>query len=219
MEKTIKKELSGESSIAIIPRKAKTIKLQGKDYAQVSDRVAEFHKIHKNGSITTVYDFNSGWVIFTATIVIDVKQPDRIFKGTSLGKAGAAKAFEKLETIAVGRALAFAGFLSDGEIASSEEMDKYQELVTVLEDDEITDSIVLLESAHDLQELGKIWRSFSQARRDNPELLNLKNSLKAKYENTQSGTKNPRVAKPAQGESNGDGVKTDSRDTNSTEEV
>jgi len=35
------------------------------------------------------------------------------------------KDFEKQETIAVGRALAFAGFLSDGEVASYEEMEDF----------------------------------------------------------------------------------------------
>lgn len=215
-----KKELTAkESSKAIVPHRVKTIKLQNKDYAQVSDRVSEFNKLYKNGSITTVYEFNTGWVIFKATIILDVKNDTRIFTGTSLGKAGAQKAFEKLETIAVGRALAFAGFLSSGEIASSEEMDRYQELVSVVDEEEILEATITLESAQSMEELSKIWKSFSQVRRENAELIALKNKLKAKYENPSSRTTKPGVVRPAQRESNGNGSEGDNRDSSSTQKV
>lgn len=198
------KELSGESSKPIIARTVKTIKLQNKDYAQVADRVAEFNRIHSNGSITTTYEFKDGWVIFKATISLDIKNENRIFTGTSLGKAGAQKAFEKLETIAVGRALAFAGFLSDGSIASSEEMQKYEEVQIEINEDE---AIAKLTVTKTLEELQKVWVSLSQAERNNPIISKYKDQLKKQYENTPSRTKDTRVATTPQGEDNRDRVK------------
>jgi hypothetical protein len=42
-----------------------------------------------------------------------------------MGKVSGEKALEKLESIAVGRALAFAGYLASGEIATAEEMERF----------------------------------------------------------------------------------------------
>jgi hypothetical protein len=110
----------------------KTINLKGKAYAPVSERVAQFHRDHRSGDIQTSYEFKEGYVIFKATICwtptiegdkdIDVS---RTFTGHAFGKIGTEKAFEKLESVAVGRALAFAGYLAGGEIASYDEIEKY----------------------------------------------------------------------------------------------
>jgi len=196
-------------------RKIKTINIgkgnQAIEYAKVSARIAELHKDYKNASIKTEFEFKDGWAIFKANLILDVKNPDRVFNGTSMGKVGAVKAFEKLETIAVGRALALAGFLSDGEIASSEEMASYEETIDIVEPNEVADGSAQLESAHNLDELGKVWRSFPQAWRNNTELLNLKNQLKAKYENPSSSATNPGMAPAQTGEDNGDGTQENSR--------
>ena len=191
-------------------RKTRTINIgkgnQAIEYAKVSARIAELHKDYKNAAIKTEFEFKDGWAIFKANLILDVKNPDRVFNGTSMGKVGAVKAFEKLETIAVGRALALAGFLSDGEIASSEEMASYEESVDIVEQNEVADATVQLESAHTLEELGKVWRSFPQAWRNNAEILNLKNQLKAKYENPSSEPANPGMAAAPAGEDNGNGT-------------
>lgn len=224
MSEAQKKEVSGETSKVIVPQKTKTIKIeqtfkrkdgtQGKieiDYAKVSARVAEFNKLHKNGSIVTNYEFKEGWGIFKATVVLDVKQDTRIFTGTSMGKVGAVKAFEKLETIAVGRALAFAGFLSDGEIASSEEMRNYEEATTEVNTDE---AIKKLTAAKTLEELQKAWVSLTEAERQNKFIQTYKEQLKKQYANTPSGTKEPGMVRTPQGKDNGDGAKEDSGQQN-----
>jgi hypothetical protein len=99
----------------------KTINLKGKAYAPVSERVAQFHREHAKGNINTMYEFKEGFCIFKATIAFD----DRTFNGHAFGKVGTEKAFEKLESVAVGRALAFAGYLAGGEIASYDEMENF----------------------------------------------------------------------------------------------
>lgn len=192
-------------------KKTRTINLGqgGKviEYAKVSARVGEFHKLYKLPAITTSFEFKEGWAIFKATVIPDTTKPERCFTGTSMGKVGAVKAFEKLETIAVGRALAFAGLLSDGEIASNEEMQSYAEAIPLSDN---TKALEKLSAAKTKGELGIAWVKLSQAERDNQEVLELKNTLKAKYENTSSGTKDAGLVSAPQGEDNGNGVEKDS---------
>lgn len=118
--------------------KIKTVKIQKKyktksgeekileiDYAKVSERLREFHKKNQNGNIETSYSLTESMVCFKAKVIPDIENPARFFTGHSLGRTADEKAFEKLETIAVGRALAFLGLLADGEIASADEMEVY----------------------------------------------------------------------------------------------
>ncbi len=99
----------------------KTINLKGKEYSPVSARVEQFHKDHEDGNITTKQTFKEGYVIFRAQVTFG----GRVFTGHAFGKVGQEKAFEKLETTAVGRALAFAGYLAGGEIASYDEIQEF----------------------------------------------------------------------------------------------
>lgn len=104
----------------------KTITLQGKKYAQVSERIKEIHTQYKNVSITTDVQWigDKGGVQVKATVHI-ADDWAKTFTGHSFGMYKTNKDFEKLETIAVGRALAFAGFLADWEVASYEEMEDF----------------------------------------------------------------------------------------------
>ena len=104
----------------------KTIKLKGKDYVPVDERLRYFNAHNTNGQISTVVTFNERTVYFRAKVTPDIKNPDRFFIGHSFGELGTEKAFEKLETVAVGRALAFMGIGIIGGIASADEIQKFQ---------------------------------------------------------------------------------------------
>ena len=114
-------------------RKTETVEIstkQGKvEYAKVSARLAEYHKDHRQkAEITTTYQpLDDGNIIFTAVVVTDSGE----FTGHSMCKLGNQKAVEKCETVAVGRALAFAGYLATGEIATAEEMADFETAVSV----------------------------------------------------------------------------------------
>lgn len=102
----------------------KTISLQWKNYAQVKDRIAEAHRDNKSLSIITTvecFDKDNLSFLFTATVKNDKGE----FSWHSLQSLQAKKDFEKWETIAVGRALALAGYLSDWEVASYEEIEDF----------------------------------------------------------------------------------------------
>jgi len=127
-------------------------------YAKVPARVAEFHKGNKNGKIDTSYELKDMQLIFRAVVTPNCDKPERTFTGTSFGKLANDKSLEKLETVAVGRALAFAGYLADGEIASAEEMERHEEQkVTDVSDEDLIAYTEKLESAKDLKELQTFW--------------------------------------------------------------
>lgn len=106
--------------------KLPTINLKGKDYVLVKDRVEYFNATYELGSIQTeMITQSSNIVVFKAVIIPDIELSDRRFTGHSFGTIDDVKAFEKLETVAVGRALAMMGIGIVDSIASADEMDRF----------------------------------------------------------------------------------------------
>ncbi|MEA2087640.1 MAG: hypothetical protein U9O91_06035 [Candidatus Caldatribacteriota bacterium] len=79
--------------------KLKTISLQGKEYAQVPERVKYFNSNNPNGSIVTKPKIEGEGLAFRAYIYPDVKNMNRKFTGHSFGKLTGEKALEKLECV------------------------------------------------------------------------------------------------------------------------
>lgn len=111
--------------------KYKAIKIQGKSYVLVSDRVIYFNDNYQNGSITTVLisGITSEEIIIRATITPDTDKPERYFTGYSQaikgqGYINKTSALENAETSAVGRALAMMGIGVIDSIASIDEINK-----------------------------------------------------------------------------------------------
>jgi hypothetical protein len=103
----IKKRLSCSRSI-LFTKKEKMGNFLPKDYVGVHVRVDQFHDRYPQGSITTEFTVSDGLCQFRAVVTCDVSVPSRVFTGSSFGELKKEKALEKLETVAVGRALAFA---------------------------------------------------------------------------------------------------------------
>lgn len=111
-----------------MPKKVATIQYGSvKEYATVPARLKEFREACPHGSIETKPTImDEGVIMFSTTIIKDLSDPHSArATGSSLGKSAGVKAFEKLETISVGRALALLGYGASGEIASSEEMEEF----------------------------------------------------------------------------------------------
>jgi hypothetical protein len=141
--------------------KTPTINLKGKDYATVPARIKEFRKANPNGLIETNPDIlPDGQVIFTARILKDKANPaSGEATGHSIGNVSGDKAFEKLETIAVGRALALLGYMASGEIASSEEMEEFLLYRQQKKQEAITCALETLNACKSLAGLQKAWKS------------------------------------------------------------
>jgi hypothetical protein len=109
--------------------KVATINLKGNEYATVPQRLLEFRKNHPRAEVVTKPEIQAdGTIVFTAKITSDrAKEDSSTATGHSYGKNSGDKAFEKLETVAVGRALSLLGYLNNGQIASTEEMEQFEE--------------------------------------------------------------------------------------------
>lgn len=109
--------------------KVQTINLKGNEYATVPQRLKQFREDNPRSIIETKPEFQEGGnIVFSAKIVKDKADENSAeATGHSYGKQDADKAFEKLETVAVGRALALLGYLNNGQIATSEEMVEFED--------------------------------------------------------------------------------------------
>lgn len=110
----------------------KAIKIQGKDYVLVSDRVLYFNETYKKGMIETqLIPSQPNTYIIKAKVVPDMDNHTRYFTGYSQatigqGMVNKTAALENAETSAVGRALGFMGIGVIDSIASPDEINKAQ---------------------------------------------------------------------------------------------
>jgi hypothetical protein len=104
-------------------RRNNMVKIHGKDYLTVAERLVQFHQDHPKGSIVSELISNVGGVsVMKATVTFD----DRTFTGHASEKEGSSminstSALENAETSSWGRALAAAGY-AGSEIASADEV-------------------------------------------------------------------------------------------------
>ena len=104
----------------------KTTNVQGKDYAEVNQRIKAFRSLCPGGAILTeMLSCEDGVCIFKATICDEDMRV--LGTGTAYEKEGSTfinktSYIENCETSAVGRALGMCGFGIDTSIASSEEV-------------------------------------------------------------------------------------------------
>lgn len=107
----------------------KTTAVQGKEYAEVNQRIKAFRQVYPTGSIATEMISNeNGVCIFKATV--GYRENNKLVvlgTGTAYEKEGSSfinktSYIENCETSAVGRALGMCGFGIDTSIASAEEV-------------------------------------------------------------------------------------------------
>lgn len=132
---------------------------QVKKYARVADRLMEFRTANPNALIETTPAVQpDGSIMFKARILKDKTiESSGEATGHALGENKGVKAFEKLETIAVGRALALLGYAADGEIASSEEMEEFETYKAQKLEEMLFASQEKLEGCQSLDELKVSW--------------------------------------------------------------
>ena len=117
----------------------KKIQIKGKDYIEVNERIKEFHKTYKNGSISTDLIEMTDRFITKTTVIPDAKNPDRKFTGIAYEKEDSTfinktSALENCETSSVGRALGMLGIGIDTSVAS------YDEVANAIEQQKTTDA-------------------------------------------------------------------------------
>lgn len=158
----------------------KSVKIE---YAKVPDRLQKFWEDNPRGKIETKPHFVDGQVMFEAHIHMDkADEYSREVTGHTFGTKENEKDFEKLETLAVGRALALLGYAGSGEIASSEEMEEYHKFQEQKKQQIVEESREWLESAKDLNDLKSIWSAIPPESKK--ELEEDKNKIKESFKET-----------------------------------
>lgn len=112
--------------------KLKTISLKGNDYATVPVRLKEFRSKNPRSKLESIPHWHEdGSLDFETNIIVD-QADENSMQGNGWAHYSAkemadSKAFEKLSTISTGRALANIGYLNNGEIATTEEMEEFEQ--------------------------------------------------------------------------------------------
>lgn len=169
------------------------MQLQGNDYAKVAERLRLFREECPNGKQESSYVETEQATIFTVWLWKNKSDLLELMKtgiadkdtlrssadsnGTAKGEGKGKKDFEKLETIALGRALANLGYLASGEIASTEEMEDF---MAYQENKKVEARMYALEQLNactSLVELQETWKTLGTAIQDK-EVLARKDELK-----------------------------------------
>lgn len=157
-----------------------TMKVSGGDYSKVPVRLKEFRENNTNALVETKPERQEdGSLMFTTRILMDKSNPDSAeATGTAFYTAKELekpKAFEKLETISVGRALALLGYLNNGEVASTEEMEEFHSY----KQDRVDDAVASIEACNELEELKTLFKSLGSLMSEK-RIVEAKDAMKAK---------------------------------------
>lgn len=148
------------------------------NYAKVADRLVEFRSDYPNSKIAVKNQFDENGNLFSHAYVWRDKADflDLMKCGVSASEAmdsadaeGSSvmfanrlkfeKGHEINETIAVGRALALIGYTASGDIASSEEMEEFEEYKKEKAKEVQDEAIKSLSDAGSIDELRDVWLS------------------------------------------------------------
>lgn len=172
-----------------------TINVSGGSYAKVAERLKAFWEENPNGKIDSEREaLQGGKNRFVARIwrnseeILELARngvTSDVIKMTANATASADaiksgdKENEKLETIAVGRALAMLGYLASGEVASRDEMEEFESYKDQRKAEAKVVAIELLESSKSLGELRDHFISLGELMAD-PEVVKVKDEMKGK---------------------------------------
>lgn len=177
----------------------KTIKVSGGgEYAKVADRLKLFWEQNPNGKIDTEReDLADNKVRFIARIWRDSSEIIALAKkgagadviqmtANATASADAVKKGdkenEKLETVAVGRALAMLGYLASGEVASREEMEEFEDYKAEKHLEALGEAVDQLEKAKTMSELRKVFIGLEPKIRGDKFIITKKDECKNKLE-------------------------------------
>jgi len=161
-------------------KKAKTIKVSGSDYAKVAERLKLFREDCPHGLIDTEMKVQEENVIFKARVLKDKSKLDSAeATAHAVGSIKGTKAYEKQESIAVGRALAMLGYLASGEIATSEEMEEFEEYKQNRQEQIEGEAIDKINECKTLKELASVYAGFIPQQKT-VKVIELKDTLKSK---------------------------------------
>ena len=192
------------TKITKIEKKYKTkdgqVKTLEINYAKVADRLNEFRSANPRSKISVKFSYNEKGDLthhayiwkdktdFYELLKSQVNAKDALESADAEGssfmtadRVKQEKGFEKNETIAIGRALAILGYAGSGEIASSEEMEEFEDFKKQKAEDAKAEAINRLAKAKDMKALQETWKSLDKAQQLNKEVQAKKDEMKEKF--------------------------------------
>ena len=167
------------------------------DYAKVADRLNAFRTENPRSKISVKFSYDeSGNLTHTARLWKDkteyyemlkagVKADDALesceAEGSSfmeVSRLKLEKGFEKNETIAIGRALAILGYAGSGEVASSEEMEEFEDWKSQKTEEERAKVLESITNTKDIKSLLAIWKSLTKEQQLDKEIQARKDAKK-----------------------------------------
>lgn len=202
MTRTVKTSIIEKNFTNKTTGKEQTISI---NYAKVIDRLNAFRSDYPRSKILTQSKTVDGVITFKAFIWKDKDELIEVLKqgvdkeaiyytadseGTAQKEVNKSeKNFEKLETIAVGRALALLGYSVSGEIASTEEMEEFEDYKAQKYQEDVEQAIELLNGAATIEDLRKVFVSLERKIREEPNVIITKNKCKEKLTNKLASAK------------------------------
>lgn len=165
--------------------KVDTIKLQGDiEYAKVPARLKEYRQKNPKSDVQSTPHWHEDGSLDFETQIIRDKSDETSMSSNGWAHASATemnkpKAFEKLETISIGRALAKQGYLNNGEIATTEEMEEFEDYRESL----VMEAIEAVQTATTREELMEIQSSLPASQQ-----LQLNEPIRARVKELQHAT-------------------------------
>lgn len=162
-----------------------SVRFGDKDYALVPERLKAFRETNPRAGVTTEPQYQAdGSLIFKAEIITDLSD-DTSARATgharySVNELNKPKSFEKLETVATGRALAMLGYLNDGQVATSEEMEEFENYQAEKHEQAILSASKALQDSKTIKDLAKSWNSLPATLK--AELKTIKDECKNRLE-------------------------------------
>jgi hypothetical protein len=149
----------------------KKMKISGKEYMLVNERVAIFRNTYPTWSLPTcIEELKDGFVVFKATVIDEngnIRATGHAYEKENSTFINKTSYIENCETSAVGRALGFLGIGIDGSIATAEEVQNamlqqsdgedvgYEEKISDTMANRITNILKLDKTAEQAVALGK----------------------------------------------------------------
>lgn len=152
--------------------KLKTVKIRGKDYVQVNERIIEFRRLYPEGSIITeILSNENGICVMKATAINDnrVLSTGHAYEREGSSNVNSTSYLENCETSAVGRCLGILAIGVDTSVATAEEVETaiiQQEQPEEISDEDIDALKTQLKKAHEKGHLKQFFHSMTPVAKD-----------------------------------------------------
>jgi len=174
-----------------------TTKMGNFDMASAADRILRFREdTGSKGKIATKFvKDEEGYLVFKSYVWREKAEFMELLKSgvseeiallsadsqaSARGETKGKKDFEKLETIATGRALAYLGYMANGRVASTEEMDNFNQYKEDAVKTAIESAVEYLEESTNMDDLKERFSSLSAEVKGQKEVFDAKEAMKEK---------------------------------------